>query len=74
MKATATALLAWVLVLIGACAPTANHNQAVYVLIDTSGTYVKELDKARAVVNYLLGTINPGDSMAAGREIGRAHV
>jgi hypothetical protein len=50
-----------------ACGPKTNHNQAVYVLIDTSGTYTKEMNKAQAVVNYLLGTINPGDTLAVGR-------
>jgi hypothetical protein len=50
-----------------ACGPQVNNNQAVYVLIDTSGTYSKELSKAQVVVNYLLGTINPGDSLAVGR-------
>jgi hypothetical protein len=53
--------------LVVACGPKTNHNQAVYVLIDTSGTYTKEMTKAQAVVNYLLGTINPGDTLAVGR-------
>ncbi len=50
-----------------ACGPQTNHHQAVYVLIDTSGTYAREMDKAQVVVNYLLGTINPGDALAVGR-------
>jgi hypothetical protein len=37
------------------------------VLLDTSGTYAKELSKGQAMVNYLLGTINPGDSLAIGQ-------
>jgi hypothetical protein len=49
------------------CAPPVNHQHAVYVLIDTSGTYAAELPKAQAMVNYLLGTINPGDSLAIGQ-------
>lgn len=52
---------------ITACGPKSNHNQAVYVLIDTSGTYSKEVAKAQGVVNYLLGSLNPGDAMAVGR-------
>jgi hypothetical protein len=39
----------------------------VYLLVDTSGTYAKELDKAQHVINYLLGTLNPGDSLAVAR-------
>ena len=64
--ASTLALLGAFLSVVG-CGPTANHNQAVYVLIDTSGTYVREMNKAQAVVNYLLGTINPGDTLAVGR-------
>jgi len=44
-----------------------NRRQAVYVLIDTSGTYAKEVVKAGKVVSYLLGTLQPGDSLAVGR-------
>ena len=67
MNATSSLGVLGAFLFIVACGPQANHNQAVYVLIDTSGTYVKELDKARVVVNYLLGTINPGDALAVGR-------
>ena len=56
-----------VLLFIVACGPETNHNQAVYMLIDTSGTYAKETGKAQLVVNYLLGSLNPGDALAVGR-------
>lgn len=46
------------------CGPAVNHNQSVYVLVDTSGTYTKEVGKAQGVVNYLLGNLEPGDSLA----------
>ena len=39
----------------------------VFLLLDTSGTYSAELERARAVVNYLLGTLNPGDSFGVAR-------
>jgi len=39
----------------------------VYLLVDTSGTYAKELERAQHVINYLLGTLNPGDSFAIAR-------
>jgi hypothetical protein len=67
MKVMPTLGILGAFLFIVSCGPQANHNQAVYVLIDTSGTYVTELNKAQAVVNYLLGTINPGDSLAVGR-------
>jgi len=37
------------------------------MLLDTSGTYAVELTKARLIINYLLGTLQPGDTMAVGR-------
>lgn len=40
------------------------HRVAVAFLLDTSGTYSKELDKADAIINYLLGSLNEGDSLA----------
>ena len=36
------------------------------MLLDTSGTYAVELNKARLIINYLLGTLQPGDTMAVG--------
>ncbi|MEQ1879414.1 MAG: VWA domain-containing protein [Burkholderiales bacterium] len=52
---------------IAACGPSVDHHQSVFVLVDTSGTYAKEMGKAKALVNYLLGTLNPGDALAIGR-------
>ena len=49
------------------CLDRKSHGHAVYLLIDTSGTYTQELDKARLVINYLLGTLNPGDTLAVAR-------
>lgn len=43
------------------------HARAVYLLLDVSGTYSRELDKANAIVNYLLGTLVSGDSLAIAR-------
>jgi hypothetical protein len=53
--------------LLAGCGPKVNHGQAVYVLVDTSGTYAKEVAKAQNVVNYVLGTLQPGDSLAVAR-------
>lgn len=49
------------------CADKKSYSRAVYVLIDTSGTYSKELGKAQHVINYLLGTLNPGETLAVAR-------
>jgi hypothetical protein len=65
---SARALLAVVAVLVlTACGPKTNHSEAVYVLVDTSGTYSKEVRKAQLVINYLLGSLEPGDFLAVGR-------
>jgi hypothetical protein len=50
-----------------ACADQRGHTNAVYMLIDTSGTYAQEAGKARVIINYLLGTLQPGDSLAVAR-------
>jgi hypothetical protein len=50
-----------------ACGDSKNHAHAVYMLVDTSGTYALEIDKAQAIVNYLLGTLQSGDSFAVAR-------
>ena len=49
------------------CGDSRSHAQAVYVLIDTSGTYAQEAAKAQVIINYLLGTLKPGDSLAVAR-------
>lgn len=67
MKGASSLAALGVFLLIVACGPETNHNQAVYMLIDTSGTYAKETGKAQQVVNYLLGSLNPGDALAVGQ-------
>jgi len=49
------------------CVDSRSHAQAVYMLVDNSGTYAREAGKAELVVNYLLGTLRPGDSFAVAR-------
>lgn len=56
-----------VLLGLGSCADKQSHAQAVYMLVDTSGTYAEELGKAQALIGYILGTLNPGDSFAVAR-------
>jgi hypothetical protein len=65
--ATALILLAAIGLAAGDCARKTDHTKGVYMLVDTSGTYTEELNKARAIINYLLGTLAPGDTMAVGR-------
>jgi hypothetical protein len=41
--------------------------RGVFLLLDTSGTYSGELAQARTVINYLLGSLDPGDSFGVAR-------
>ena len=52
---------------LSSCADQRSHTQAVYMLVDTSGTYAQEVGKAQVIINYLLGTLQPGDSLAVAR-------
>lgn len=49
------------------CADTNSHSKAVYMLMDTSGTYSLQLDQAKTIINYLLGRLQSGDSLAVAR-------
>ena len=54
-------------VALAGCTDTTSKATGVYMLLDTSGTYAKELDKAGVIIKYLLGTLQPGDSIAVAR-------
>ncbi len=49
------------------CAPAVPPTQAVYLLVDTSGTYTQEIAKVQSIMNYLLGTLNSEDSLGIAR-------
>ena len=66
MKRLAALFLTACVLLFG-CTNATSHSRAVYLLMDTSGTYALELHKAQAIINYLLGTLQPGDSLAVAR-------
>lgn len=52
------------LTLLGCSADPNQHRHGVYMLLDTSGTYTKELTKAQNIINYTLAKMNPGDAFA----------
>jgi len=66
IKAISSVLILLCVALAG-CSDATSHSRGVYMLLDTSGTYAKELNKAQVIINYLLGTLNPGDSLAVAR-------
>ena len=43
------------------------QNRGVYLLMDTSGTYTKELKEAVQLINVILVKLEPGDSFAVAR-------
>ena len=49
------------------CVDSRSHTNAVYMLVDTSGTYAQEAGKAQVIINYLLGSLQAGDSLAVAR-------
>jgi len=54
--------------LLAACSQsTTPHNTGVYLLIDTSGTYNREVRKAEQIVLFVLGRMGPTDSFAVAR-------
>jgi hypothetical protein len=67
MRWTAIALAAGFAAVGLGCGPEVDRHHGVYVLVDTSGTYAKELGKAQSVINYLLGRLDPGDTLAVAR-------
>jgi hypothetical protein len=52
---------------LGSCADNTSRSTGIYMLMDTSGTYAKELNKAQDIIKYLLGTLESGDSLAVAR-------
>jgi hypothetical protein len=62
-----TVLAALALALAGCSGEAAPTSRGVYLLMDTSGTYTQELDKAQALINAILAQVEPGDSFAVAR-------
>ena len=56
-----------VLLILSGCADTKSHSNGVYLLMDTSGTYKNEINKAQSIINYLLATLVTGDTLAVAR-------
>ncbi len=45
----------------------AARDQGIYMLLDTSGTYAKELETAQGIINHILAKMQPGDTFAVQR-------
>ena len=67
MKRPLVLLLATVTAL-GACGgPAAPRNTGVYLLIDTSGSYNRQVAKAEQIILFALSRLQPADSIAVAR-------
>ena len=60
-------IVSFSMVFVSACGDSRIHSHGVYMLVDTSGTYAREMNKASKIINYLLATLNPGDSLAVAK-------
>ena len=60
-------LIAFCMLFSSACGDGGAHSHGVYMLVDTSGTYAREINKASKIITYLLATLNPGDSLAVAK-------
>ncbi|HET7650681.1 MAG TPA: vWA domain-containing protein [Gammaproteobacteria bacterium] len=64
MRRVLIATLILLLTAAGCTQTGGKHARAVYVLLDVSGSYSKQLAEANPVIDYLLGTLVSGDSLA----------
>lgn len=53
--------------MLAGCEDQGPTNRGVYMLLDTSGTYTKELENAQRVINFILASLEPGDAFAVAR-------
>lgn len=68
MKMSTTVTLSLAALLLAGCGePPPSRATGVYMLLDTSGTYTEEIDKARQIINFTLTRLEPGDSFAVAR-------
>ena len=55
------------LVLVSCSSDVKPRNTGVFMLVDTSGTYTEELDKAEQIIRYTLSKLDATDSFAVAR-------
>ncbi len=51
-------------ILIAGCLNSENRSKGLYMLLDPGGTYAVELKKAQVIIGYLLGILQPNDTLA----------
>ena len=60
-------LLCGVALAVSACAPSAPHNTGIYLLVDTSGSYNRQVRQAEHITQYALTRLQSADSIAVAR-------
>jgi hypothetical protein len=60
-------LLLTVVLAVASCAPVTPHNTGVYLLVDTSGSYNRQVHKAEQITLYALTRLQSADSIAVAR-------
>ena len=53
--------------LLASCGQSQSNNSGVYMLVDTSGTYREEIQKAEQIIRYTLSRLDATDSFAVAR-------
>ncbi len=51
-------------ILIAGCLNSENRSKGLYMLLDPGGTYAAELKNAQVIIGYLLGILQPNDTLA----------
>jgi len=55
------------LLLLASCSGSGDTSRTVYMLVDTSGTYVKEIHRANKIIKALVVRLQPGDTFILAR-------
>lgn len=64
MKSLALVIFSLIL---ASCAPPQSNSSGVYMLVDTSGTYREEIQKAQQIIRYTLSRLDAADTFAVAR-------
>jgi hypothetical protein len=67
MKRIAQVLGLSLFLALAGCSEETSHTRGVYMLMDTSGTYTQELEKAQHIINYILAKLQSNDTFAVAR-------
>lgn len=67
MKMTNTLAVFACAFVVSSCAPSQSGSSGVYMLVDTSGTYREEIQKAQQIIRYTLSRLDATDTFAVAR-------